>query len=345
MAGLIDQLSDEARGEAKEGSFPDWMDPMLAKLTHDHFTSQDWVFERKLDGERVIAYVQPNGTVRLMSRNEKCLNDTYPDIVDALVNQAPAGCILDGEMVAFDSDGVSDFQRLQPRMQASSRQEAKGGVRVWYYLFDMIYADGHDLSGVGFKDRKKLLREALDWDDPLRFTPHRTADSLDYYKQACEKGWEGLIAKRADAGYTHGRSGDWLKFKCVLQQEFVIGGFTEPEGERVGFGALLLGFYRDGNLVYAGQVGTGFDDEFLEGTRKTLDELARGVSPFDEGEPQMKNVHFVEPELVGEVEFTEWTGDDKLRHPRFQGLRRDKNARDVHKEAESQVTEAQARGA
>lgn len=345
MGKLIDRLGEDVRSKAKKASMPDWMDPMLAKLTHDHFTSEDWVFERKLDGERVIAYVNENGSVRLMSRNEKILNDTYPDIAGALEKHAPAGCILDGEMAAFGSEDVSDFQRLQPRMQAASREEAESQVKVWYYVFDIMYADGHDLSDVPLKARKALLREAVQWDDPLRFTPHRVADSLDDYEKACDKGWEGLIAKKADAGYTHGRSADWLKFKCVMQQEFVIGGFTEPEGERVGFGALLLGFYRDGKLVYAGQVGTGFDDEFLQDTREKLGELEREDSPFDEGDPPAKNTHFVEPELVGEVEFTEWTGEDRLRHPRFQGLRRDKKAKDVHKEAESQLTEPEARGA
>lgn len=344
MSDLIAKLDEEIREKARARAYPDWMDPMLAKLTHDPFADPDWVFERKLDGERVFAYVQENATVRLMSRNEKVLNDTYPDIVEALEKNAPAGCVLDGEIVAFDSEGVSDFQRLQPRMQASSREEAESQVKVWYYVFDMMYADGHDLSDVPLKERKKLLRAALDWNDPLRFTPHRGADSLDYYEEACQKGWEGLIAKKGDAGYTHGRSSNWLKFKCVMQQEFVIGGFTDPEGARVGFGALLLGFYRDGKLVYAGQVGTGFDDEFLEKTREKLDALECDQSPFDEGEPSARGVHFVEPELVGEVEFTEWTGDDKLRHPRFQGLRRDKKAKDVHKEAEAQLTEAKARG-
>lgn len=344
MAKLIDTLGENARDRAKARDFPDWMDPMLARLTHDHFTSEDWVFERKLDGERVVAYVEEDGSVRLMSRNGKCLNDTYPDIAEALGKYAAKGLVLDGEMAAFDEDGVSDFQRLQPRMQASGPEEAARQVKVFYYVFDCMHADGHDLSNVPLKDRKSLLRKAVEWEDPLRFTEHRIADSLDYYEQACDKGWEGLIAKKADAGYTHGRSANWLKFKCVMQQEFVIGGFTEPEGERKGFGALLLGFYREGKLVYAGQVGTGFDDEFLEDTRETLDRIEREDSPYDEGDPPTKGVHFVEPELVGEVEFTEWTGEDRLRHPRFQGLRRDKDPRDVHKEAESQVTEPEARG-
>jgi ATP-dependent DNA ligase len=170
----------------------------------------------------------------------------------------------------------------------------------------------------------------------LRWTPHRNDDGLQYFRTACRKGWEGLIAKHAGSEYVHGRSKKWLKFKCVMQQEFVIGGFTEPHGERIGLGALLLGFYRDGGLVYAGKVGTGFDDETLEDLRHRLDQIERETSPYDQGDPASDGVHFVSPNLVCEVRFTEWTDGDKLRHPRYKGLRRDKEPEDVHKEAESQ---------
>ena len=319
---------------------PDWIDPMLAKLTHDYFSGEEWIFERKLDGERLLAYVEPDGQVRLMSRNKKRLNDSYPEIEEALAGQAPAGCILDGEVVAFNEHNVTDFQRLQPRMQAPSRQESRdSGVRVYYYIFDCLYVDGHDITGCGLRSRKKLLRAAVDWDDPLRWTPHRNDDGLDYYREACRKGWEGLIAKHAGSEYVHSRSSKWLKFKCVMQQEFVVGGFTEPHGERIGFGALLLGFYRQGDLVYAGKVGTGFDDETLQDLRGRLDRLERKTSPYDRGDPGTKEVHFVTPKLVCEVAFTEWTDDDKLRHPRYNGLRRDKEAEDVHKEVESQTAD------
>jgi DNA ligase D-like protein (predicted ligase) len=337
MGDLLRRLSEQERGAARETAMPDWMDPMLAKLTHDHFSGQEWIFERKLDGERVITYVDPDGEVRLMSRNKNRLNDTYPEIEKALADQAPSGCILDGEVVAFDENNVSDFQKLQPRMQASSREEAQSsGVRVYYYLFDCLYVDGHDITDCRLRGRKKLLKAAIDWDDPLRWTPHRNDDGLEYYRTACAKGWEGLIAKHAGSEYVHSRSAKWLKFKCVMQQEFAIGGFTEPHGERIGFGALLLGFYRDGDLVFAGKVGTGFDDDTLQYLRGRLDEIERKTSPYDHGDPATDEVHFVAPKLVCEVRFTEWTDDDKLRHPRYKGLRRDKDPQDVHKEAESQ---------
>lgn len=340
MGELIEDLSEAELEKAEEKAMPDWLDPMLAKLTHDYFSDEDWIFERKLDGERVLAYISPEGDVRLMSRNEKKLNDSYPEIQTALKDQAVAGCILDGEVVAFDENNVSDFQRLQPRMHASSCEESlESDIAVYYYLFDCLYVDGHDVTGCDLRTRKKLLREAVSFKDPLRLMTHRNDDGLEYFKEACEKGWEGLIAKEAGSVYVHGRSKKWLKFKCVRQQEFVIGGFTEPEGERIGFGALLLGFYNRDDLVYAGEVGTGFDDETLQELRSRLDNITRKTSPFDRGEPETKRVHFVTPKLVCEVAFSEWTADNRLRHPRYEGLRRDKNADDVHKEEQSQTAE------
>jgi len=340
MGELIEELSKAEREKAEEKSMPDWLDPMLAKLTHDYFSGEDWIFERKLDGERVLAYISPDGDVRLMSRNEKNLNDSYPEIQTALSDQAVTGCILDGEVVAFDENNVSDFQRLQPRMHASSREESlESDIEVFYYLFDCLYVDGHDVTGCGLRTRKKLLRAAVSFEDPLRLVSHRNDDGLAYFKEACEKGWEGLIAKEAGSAYVHSRSTKWLKFKCIRQQEFVIGGFSEPEGERIGFGALLLGFYDGGDLVYTGEVGTGFDDDTLQELRGRLDNIGRKTSPFNRGEPETKGVHFVTPKLVCEVAFSEWTADNRLRHPRFKGLRRDKNAEDVHKEEQSQKAE------
>jgi DNA ligase D-like protein (predicted ligase) len=338
MSSPLDRLSDEDRAQAEETSMPDWMDPMLAKLTHDHFSDPQWIYERKLDGERVIAYVEDDGSVRLMSRNGKQINDSYPEIEEALESQAPADCILDGEVAAFDPEHVSDFQRLQPRMHASSREESlASNVAVYYYVFDCMYVDGHDITAVPLRARKKVLREALDWDDPLRWTQHRREEGEAFLQEACERGWEGLIAKKADSAYVHSRSSHWLKFKCVRQQEFVIGGFTEPHGERIGFGALLVGFYRDGDLIYAGKVGTGYDDETLQSLRSRMDRIERKTSPYDVGDVPSKEVQYVTPKLVCEVQFTEWTSGDRLRHPAFMGLRRDKDPKDVRKEAEQQA--------
>jgi DNA ligase D-like protein (predicted ligase) len=340
MAELLEQMSKQGQEKAKKASMPRWEQPMLARLTHDYFTDEDWIFERKLDGERVISYVEPGGDVRLMSRNQKHLNDQYPELELALDDLAPTGCILDGEVVALNADGVSDFEALQPRMQASEREEAlNSDVKVYYYLFDCLYADGHDITRCTLHERKKVLKAMIDYQDPLRLIQYRIADDLEYYREACRKGWEGLIAKDINSKYIHSRSSKWLKYKCIAQQEFVIGGFTDPHGERIGFGALLIGFYRQGELVYAGKVGTGFDDETLKDLRSRFDRIERKTSPYDQGEPPTSGAHFVTPELVCEVAFTEWTDNDKLRHPRYKGLRQDKGAQDVHKELESQAAD------
>jgi len=340
MADLIEKLSEEAQEKAEKKSMPDWLEPMLAKLTHEHFSGEDWIFERKLDGERVFAHISDDGNVTLYSRNQKELNVSYPEVKDALEKHAVKGCILDGEVVAFNKNNVSDFQKLQPRMQTSSREKAlESDVDVYYYFFDLLYVDGHDITKCALRDRKKLLGEAVKSEDPLRMVQYRNDDGIEFYKEACEKGWEGLIAKEAGSTYVHSRSSKWLKFKCIKQQEFVIGGFTKPEGERVGFGALLLGFYQDDDLVYAGEVGTGFDDQTLKELRDKLEEIERKTSPYDRGETETKGVHFVTPKFVCEVAFSEWTEDDRLRHPRYKGLRRDKSPEDVHKEEQSQAAE------
>ncbi len=340
MTDLLKDISKEEYRKAKEKPMPEWVEPMLAKLTHDYFSDKDWITERKLDGERIICYVGINGDIRLLSRNKKQLNDAYPEIIDSLAKQSPSGCILDGEVVAFNENGKSDFQKLQPRMQVSGQGEAEDSkIKVYYYIFDCLYVDGHDITDCALLTRKSLLKKVIAWDDLLRFTPHQNEDGLTYYKEACEKGWEGLIAKRGDSPYINSRSSNWLKFKCIKQQEFIIGGFTKPHGERIGFGALLLGFYREGDLVYTGKVGTGFNDKTLKDLRGKLDNLERKTSPFVHGEPGMKGTHFVTPELVCEVAFTEWTKGDKLRHPSYKGLRRDKDPAHVHKEIVAQAAD------
>lgn len=330
MAAGLDTLSDDCRAQLNAAPHPEWCAPMLATLTNDHFSDPDWIFERKLDGERALTF-RDGERVRLLTRNRKPLNDTYPELTDAIVRQAPTDFVADGEIVAFDGD-VTSFSRLQARMQIKDAEQArKSPVSVCYYLFDLIHLDGQDLSALPLRDRKALLKRAFDFSDPLRFTTHRDTKGEAYLKEACKKGWEGLIAKRTDGPYRHGRSRDWLKFKCVQGQELVIGGFTEPNGERVGFGALLVGYYNDGALRYAGRVGTGFDDAFLRDFRERLDKLAQETSPFAD-EVDATKTTFVRPELVGEIGFTEWTRTGKLRHPRFLGLRDDKPARDVTRE-------------
>lgn len=312
-----------------QSEHPDWMAPMLAVLTDERFSDPGWVFERKLDGERVLAF-RDGDRLRLLTRNRKDATDTYPELAEALAAQPVGEFVADGEVVAFDGD-VTSFSRLQGRMQIADPDEARdSGIAVFYYLFDLLRLDGRDLTGLPLRRRKSALRRALRFDDPLRYTPHRNEDGEAFFDEACAKGWEGVIAKDAQARYGHGRSRAWLKFKCGNGQELVIGGFTEPRGARAGFGALLVGYYEDGRLRYAGKVGTGFDDAFLRDFRRTLDARRRDSSPF--ADPVDEAACWVRPDLVAEIGFTEWTQAGKLRHPRFLGLRRDKPAEDVTRE-------------
>ena len=331
MSDWRNDLSQDERDALKESSHPEWTSPMLATLTDDRFSDPDWIFERKLDGERLLAF--RNGTeVRLLTRNRKSALETYPEIGDALKEQPVSDFVLDGEVVAF-TDGVSSFSRLQQRMKITDPDEARhSDVEVHFYVFDVLHVDGHDLDALPLRTRKRILRRLFEFDAPLHFTAHRNGDGEAFFEEACEKGWEGIIAKRADSRYRHSRSRDWLKFKCDRGQELVIAGYTEPEGQRKGFGALLVGYYEDGDLRYAGKVGTGYDDRFLEEFRERMDEHAVDDCPFVDG-PSGKSVTWVEPHFVGEFGFTEWTEDGKLRHPRFLGLRRDKKPGDVTRES------------
>jgi bifunctional non-homologous end joining protein LigD len=330
MRDLLEQLSDEERAQLEPAQHPIWTEPMLARLTKKRFSDPDWLFERKLDGERALAF-RHDDAVRLLSRNRKDLSASYPELIDALGLQPCTDFVADGEIVAFVGH-VTSFARLQGRMQTRDPKAARAsGIAVFFYLFDLPHLAGYDLSELSLRRRKALLRQAITFQDPIRFTAHRNRDGEAFLRAACEKGWEGLIAKLANGPYRHGRSSDWLKLKCSRGQELVIGGFTAPKGSREGFGALLLGYYEAGNLRYAGKVGTGFDDEFLAEMRGRLDHLARARSAFAE-EVHEAEVTFVEPELVAEIAFTEWTEAGRLRHPRFLGLRRDKAAHDVTRE-------------
>src|SRR6478672_6993336 len=237
-------------------------EPMKAKLTDRPFSDPAWVFERKLDGIRA-AVRRENGAVTLTSRTDKPLTPAYPELVEALESEPAQDFLADGEIVAFDGARTS-FERLQGRMGVHDPRLARmTGIPVFLYLFDLLEFDGHDLTGLPLRERKRFLRKALSFKGPIRYTPHRNERGEELFREACAKGWEGLIAKRADGPYVHGRSGDWLKLKCSFEQELVIGGFTPPQGSRKHFGALLVGYHEDGELRYAGKVGTGFSERTL----------------------------------------------------------------------------------
>ena len=304
---------------------------MLATLTDHPFSDPDWIFERKLDGVRCLAF-RDGGEVRLMSRNRKPLTERYPELAAALLQQTPPRFIVDGEIVAF-KDGVSSFERLQGRLGLTDPVRARAtAIPVFYYIFDLLWIDGYDITRLELRDRKRVLRSAFAFQAPIRYSGHRDRDGEQMYRAACARGLEGIVAKRAASPYVQRRSPDWLKFKCVAEQELVIGGWTDPEGTRTGFGALLVGYYDNGTLVYAGKVGTGYDHTTLRQLGAKLRRLSRSRSPFARGNPPARGAHWVQPALVGQFGFTEWTRDGRLRHPRFLGLRSDKPAHAVVRE-------------
>jgi ATP-dependent DNA ligase len=280
---------------------------MAATLTQERFAGPEWVFERKLDGIRLLAF-KKGRDVRLLSRNRLPQNAHYPSVVEAVAALPVKEAILDGE-----ATGVWGKQD-----------------RPAYHVFDVLWLDGRDVTSQPLDARRALLREL-----PLRAPLQRVTALEDEkpWERACREGWEGVIAKRRDSLYEHRRSPHWLKMKCEATQELVVGGFTDPRGTRVGLGALLVGYFEGADLVFAGKVGTGLDRKLLTQLRRKLDALEIPRTPFTRavGLPR-DGAHWVRPEVVVQVAFIEWTTNDKLRHPRLLGVRGDKSAREVVRE-------------
>jgi bifunctional non-homologous end joining protein LigD len=306
--------------------------PMKAVLTDEAFSDPDWVFERKLDGERCGA-LRRGGRVSLVSRTGRNLDASYPELVDELAVPGP-DLLVDGEIVAFKG-GQTSFERLQQRMQIRDPERARSSpVAVYYYIFDLLDLDGKDVRGLPLLERKTRLRQAVSFRGHLRYTTYRQRDGETAFEEACQRGWEGVIAKRAVSPYVATRSRDWLKIKCAHSQELVVAGWTAPKGSRERLGALLVGYYEGQSLRYAGKVGTGFDRQTLHMLGDELEARERDSSPFQAGGAP-RNARWAEPELVAEIAFAEWTRDGKLRQPRYQGLRDDKAPRDVVREVPS----------
>jgi bifunctional non-homologous end joining protein LigD len=300
---------------------------MKAVLTDEPFDDPGWIFERKLDGVRCLAHRDGGGPLRLLSRTDKNMTSQFPEVTEALEAQACRDFVLDGELVAFQG-GVTSFSRLQRR--------ARERVSVFLYVYDLLRLEGRDVRDLPLRKRKALLRESFSFGGRLRYSTHRNEHGKRLFRDACSQGLEGLMAKRADSTYRSGaRSRDWLKLKCHFEQELVIGGFTAPHGSRTDFGALLVGYQEDGKLRYAGKVGTGFDRTVLETLGRRLRELERDDPPFADVDPIPRGTHWVEPDLVAQIGFSEWTRDGRLRHPRYLGLRDDKPAREVVRERPS----------
>jgi DNA ligase D-like protein (predicted ligase) len=286
-------------------AFPEWLEPMAATLTHERFAAAAWIFERKFDGIRLLAFKNALN-VRLFSRNR--LLQSYPSIAQAIADLPVRDVILDGEVT-----GVW----------------GRPG-KVAYHVFDILWLDGRDIRPLPLEARRVLLRD-LPLREPLQRVP--LLEARHPWELASREGWEGVVAKRRDSAYEHRRSPHWLKMKCEATQELVVGGFTDPQGRRVGLGALLVGYFEHDDFVFAGKVGTGFDTKLLLDLRARLDALEVPKPPFTRavGLPRVR-WHWVRPEIVVQVAFLEWTVRGKLRHPRLLGIRHDKSAREVVKE-------------
>jgi bifunctional non-homologous end joining protein LigD len=304
---------------------------MLATLTDRREFGDDWLLERKFDGERCVA-LRAGGEITLESRTGNDLTGAYPEVRAAVASQTARDLVLDGEVVAFDAEQTS-FSRLQQRLGVARPSPSLiEAYPVVYCVFDLLEIDGTDVRRQPLVARREQLARAIQPSAALALSEAWRGDAQRRFAQACRSGWEGLIAKRADAPYAPGRSRDWLKLKCVWEQEFVIGGYTDPAGSRTDFGALLVGYHEDGRLRYAGKVGTGYSAATLRELGARLRALASPEPPFIDARPVPRGVHWTRPELVAQIGFAEWTSDGRLRQPRFLGLRDDKRPTEVVRE-------------
>jgi bifunctional non-homologous end joining protein LigD len=302
----------------KRDPIPKLKSVMLATLVEEPFDGDDWLFEIKWDGYRAICTVDEDGALAMQSRNDIDLLARFPALGDVAEAFNSAPIIVDGEIVSLDGEGRSSFQRLQ-EAQKTPRD-------LTFVAFDLIYADGRDLRKTPLEERKALLERSIRKNDRVLYSKHVVGTGREFFKAAAASGLEGIVGKRRDSTYQERRSRDWVKIKAQHEQEFVVGGWTDPRNSRVGFGALLLGAYDGKKLRYTGHVGTGFSQKLLKELHARLVKIARDSSPFDTKVDTNMKPHWVEPQIVVQVRFTEWTRDGILRHPAFLGERIDKKA-------------------
>ncbi|WP_277811780.1 DNA ligase D [Chromohalobacter canadensis] len=316
---------------ARKGRLPTKPSAQLATLVDEAPEGDEWFHEIKFDGYRILTRLQ-SGKARLITRNGHDWSERFPEIAAAMSELSVGGALFDGEVVALRSDGISDFRRLQRAISETHT------ARLIYQVFDLLHLDGVDLHDVPLRERKRLLADLfkalkLPERSPIRYTDHIEGQGRVFFEEASRKGLEGVVSKRADSRYSGRRNRDWIKTKTERQAEFVVGGYTDPKGSRAGFGSLLLGAYEDGQLRYCGRVGAGFSNAQLEEFRRSLSKNSRKTSPFVERDiPNSESTHWVTPKLVIDVNFSEWTGDGRLRHPRFRGVREDRDPGDIQLE-------------
>ena len=307
----------------------------LATLVDVPPEGDEWLHEQKFDGYRMLAAIE-DGEIRLWSRRFKEWTREFPGIVRELARLPVQRAMIDGEVAALLPDGRTSFQALQNSLGGDATSLA-------YFAFDLLAVDDEDLGALPLEERKARLEKlvARAKSSAIRYSDHVIGKGAAFYALACERGLEGIVSKRRDKPYLPGRNLSWQKTKCLLRQEFVVGGFTDPEGTREGIGSLLVGYYEGSRLVYAGKVGTGYSHKLLRELRRMLEPAEQAASPFDP-EPLRSwtgpGRHWVKPALVAEVAFSEWTNEGRLRHPSFQGLREDKEPREVVRELSREQT-------
>ncbi len=300
--------------------------PMLATLVDEPFSDPDWLFETKWDGVRAVCFIK-KGRARFVSRNQIEMTAQYPELANIADCIHGSEAILDGEIVALDEQGVSRFQLLQRRLGRKNEGEIRqlaSKTRIAYYVFDLIFLDGFDLTNCNLVNRKAILERILKSSKNVRYSDHIIGEGEKLYAEVAKVPLEGMIAKRMSSIYVQRRSMEWLKIKTVQQQEVVIGGYTEPRNSRSFFGALVVGLYKDGKLHYVAHTGGGFNQKTLEQVYQLLQPLKVKDSPFVEAPKTNEPVQWVKPKLVAQVKFSEWTADQRMRQPVFLGLRRDK---------------------
>jgi bifunctional non-homologous end joining protein LigD len=321
--------------KARKGRKPNVIHPMLATLVDEPFSNPEWIFETKWDGFRAVCFVE-NGRARFVSRNQLDMTHQYPELVDVGKQVDAKEAILDGEIVALDHDGMPRFQLLQPRVGRKKKTDIEallGKAKIVYFVFDLLYVDGYDLTSCSVVERKAVLKSILRAATFMKFSEHIVGDGEAFFAQIEKFHLEGMMAKRAASPYVQRRSSDWLKVKTVERSEVVVAGYTQPRGARSHFGALVVGLYRDGRLHYVAHVGGGFNERALEKIYKSMQPLRTKQSPFVDPPKTNEPVQWLKPKLVAEVKFSEWTADGHLRHPIFIGLREDKKPEQCRFEA------------
>src|SRR2546422_2788823 len=320
---------------ARKSKLPSFIPPQLATLVKEPPSGDEWLHELKFDGYRMLCRIDRR-RVTVWSRNGKDWTEKFQNVVQALKSLKATSAMLDGEIVIVDAQGRSSFQKLQ---RAMGKATVSGFA---YKVFDLIYLDGFNLTQTPLKHRKELLQNLVGTNSHgvIRYSEHISGSGDEFFRHACEYEIEGIVSKLADSHYESTRNRNWLKVKCAKQQEFVIAGYTPSSKGLPGFGSLVLAVYEKAKLVYAGRVGTGFTFKQRSDLKKHLDEFSRYASPLAivPKDPGLRQTHWTEPKMIAEVAFTEWTSDGSIRHPSFQGLREDKNPKEVVREAPRETT-------